>query len=271
MRARRLFQLFVCGAYVISMAAAEPENSRPAALVQTGPRLSSSLTEAELLRRVQVSNEDLYASLQSFVCQETIERTRENLEATKVRRLDTLTARVSFENGEEQYTAVRQNNSRRAGLSTAGGAWSEGEFGTLLRQTQQLLKTQGVTVQAVKDQEALLRFDVSAEDSPWTLIVGGRSYKLPFRTEVLVETASGHILAVKRSAGQIPSELYITGIEWAVQLTPTNWNGGTWLLPASAEYSVYYANSNRREHNRMSFSGYRRYGSQAALRFDAID
>ena len=275
----RFLRFFVCTTCVMAVSAfpatgfaAEPDNSEPTSVSRAEPGIFRSLTDAALLRRVQAANEDLYASLQYFVCGETVVRTRENLNATKVRKLDTLTARVSFENGEEQYSDVRQNRVSRAGFSAAGGAWSEGEFGTLLRQTQQLLKTQQIAVQAITDQGgtsvALLGFDVAGEDSPWTLVVEGRSYKIPFRTEVLVETGSGHILSVKRSALQIPREVVISEIEWAVQLGATNLNGETWLLPSHAEYSVSYARSNRREHNQMSFGNYRRYGAEAALRFD---
>lgn len=233
------------------------------------------IAASELLRKAQTANEDLYSSLRSFVCDESVWRTRENLQATKIRNLDTLTTRVSFENGQEMYSDVRQNNVRRPGLESAGGAWSVGEFGTLLRQTQQLLRTQRVTFQGSGEEGgtavAYVSFQVSREDSPWSLVVDGRSYKIPFRTQVTLELSTGHILAVKRDATDIPQKLYISEIEWSVEMRPTAMAGGSWLLPADGEYAVSYAESNQRDRNRMAFGNYRRYGSETTLRFDAID
>ena len=246
----------------------------PSPQVQIEPN-ASAIAPAELLRRAQTANEDLYASLRSFVCDEDVRRTRENLKATRIRSLDTLTARVSFENGQEVYSDVYQDKVRRSGLEAAGGAWSVGEFGTLLRQTQQLLRTQQVTVEGSGDENgtpvAYVSFETSREDSLWSLVVEGRSYKIPFRTRVTLEVSTGHILSVKRDATELPPRLFISEIEWSVDMRPTTMAGASWLLPAAGEYAVSYAGSNQRDRNRMAFGNYRRYGSETTLRFDAID
>lgn len=78
---------------------------------------------------------------------------------------------------------------------------------------------------------------------------GTPALSTPFRTEVLVETAESHILAAKRKAVQILPELFISGIERAIELTRTSLTGVSWLLPASRGYSVLFLNSNRRERN----------------------
>ena len=100
----------------------------------------------DILSKARAANENLYSSLQSFVCHERIERFRGPLNAETGRALDTVTANLSFENGVEHYSDVRQNARPRDGISNLTGAWSEGEFGTLLLQTETLLKTQPVFV-----------------------------------------------------------------------------------------------------------------------------
>ena len=268
----RRLGLIVCGAVTMAAGmmhaaelAPEPEPAHPVVV--------RDASQADLLSRVRLANEALYENLQSFVCDETVTRMRESLTGTKFHKLDELTTRVSFENGQEQYTDVRQNGAARSSLSAVGGAWSEGEFGTLLRQTEQLLKTQPVQVEASLDPggRALtsLSFDAGEEESPWTLVVEGRAYKVPFHTEVTIEAATGNIIRVRRTAGHLPSELCISRLEWAVTLAPTTLNGSSWLLPSSGEYAVEYPNSRKVEHSRLSFGNYRRYGSEAALRFDA--
>jgi hypothetical protein len=227
----------------------------------------------DVLSKARIANENLYSSLQSFVCHERIDRFRGPLNAANARALDIVTANLSFENGVEHYSDVRQNARVRDSISNLTGAWSEGEFGTLLLQTETLLKTQPVSFQAFAAlgdvATAVYRFDVPEEISPWDLDVGGRHYRLPFRTDVWIATETGEIVKIARTSLGIAAETRISALEWKVTLEPVELNGKQWLLPKTGEYSVLYDQSNRREWNLMNFSDYRRYGSEVALRFDA--
>jgi hypothetical protein len=229
---------------------------------------------ADLLDRARDANEQLYSDLESFVCNEQIVRYKGTLDASTGRQIDTVTARVSFENGEEHYTVVRQNHRPRAGISGLPGAWSEGEFGTLLRQTQVLLTTQPVTFlrngEVDGSSAALYRFDVSEADSPWDLEVAGQHYRVPFWTEVWVSRDSAQIMKIARTSTTLSSASHISEIHWSVTLAAVEMNGRSWLLPRSGEYSVTYQESGQREWNLMRFSDYHRYGSQAELRFDRV-
>jgi hypothetical protein len=229
-------------------------------------------TDIEILERARAANGDVYASLQSFVCNEEINRFKGNLNGQSAKPLDTVTAKLSFERGVEQYTDVQQNNHPKAGLSSLTGAWSEGEFGTLLLQTQQLLTTQQVVFESyaeVKGQPtAVYHFDVVSEDSPWDLAVSGRHYRLPFRTNVWISVDTGEILKIERATTSIPTETHISGIEWGISLEHVTLSGKTWLLPANGSYAVLYNESRHREWNQISFTGYQRYGAQTALKFE---
>jgi hypothetical protein len=215
----------------------------------------------DVLTKARIANENLYASLQSFVCHERIERFQGRLSGETGRPIDTVTANLSFENGVEHYSDVRQNARPRGSLSNLAGAWSEGEFGTLLLQTE-AFATLGDTATAI------YRFDVPEEISPWDLEVGSRHYRLPFRTDVWISTRTGEIVKIARRSLAIAPETRISALEWKVTLEPVDLNGKQWLLPKTGEYSVVYDQSNRREWNLLSFSDYRRYGSEVSLRFN---
>ncbi len=226
-----------------------------------------------MLSDIAAANDGLYSSLQSFVCRERIERFAERKRGDQAKHLDTLEAQVSFENGQEHYSDVEREGQHLANLSNVAGAWSEGEFGTLLRQTENLLRSENVHFDGDSRLSEMpvsqLHFEVSQQDSPWDLTVAGRHYRVAFRTEAWLDKSSGEIVKVVRSSTGTIGDTRIAALEWSVTLGPVDLNGRRWLLPKQGTYSVEYANSGRREWNQLSFSNYHRYGSEVALHFDA--
>jgi hypothetical protein len=228
--------------------------------------------DAAILKRARAANDDVYSSLQSFVCSEEIHRFKGNLNGRSVKALDQVTAKLSFERGIEQYSDILQNKRPRAAMSSLPGAWSEGEFGTLLLQTQQLLGTQKVdfdSYSSVKGEAAAIyHFDVSAGESPWDLEVAGRHFRVAFRTNVWISASTGEILRIERVTLCLEQATGISEIQWGITLEHFAMNGKTWLLPATGSYAVIYQESHHREWNEISFAGYQRYSSEASLRFE---
>jgi hypothetical protein len=156
-------------------------------------------------------------------------------------------------------------------MASLSGAWSEGEFGSLVRQTNQLLGAEVVSYLVTNTpdgiQVARYAFDVEENESPWQLIVASGEYRLPFETEIWVSSATGQIVRISRRSLSLPAATGITEIVWSVMLQPTRLQGSDWILPSGAEYYVSYAQKSRREWNRITFDHYRRYGAEVALRF----
>ena len=217
-------------------------------------------------------NVDLYASLESFVCQEQMDRYRGSLSSQTGRRLDVINAKVSLENGSEHYSDLRQKNRSLHDLADLDGAWSEGEFGTLLKQTEQLLRTQHAVFEGedtIAGSSALIfRLEVPADSSPWDLTVGGQHYKIPFVTRLWIAADSKKILKIVRASTDVPEALRISEIDWAVTLAPVELSGKKWLLPSTGEYQVNYRDTDRREWNEMKFFDYHHYSVEATLRFN---
>lgn len=267
-----IFGVSLCAANCFANAA--PTNTDiPAVSAASVPAATRAASQevSELLARVQAANEALYSSLQSFVCDEQIERFKGSLDGLNPQHLDTVTTKVSFENGTEHYSEILQDSQRLASLSSISGAWSEGEFGTLLQQTQILLATQRVIFRKYTDFDqtpvAIFGIEIPEQTSPWDLEVERHHYRVPFHTEVWVSRATGQIMKIERVSSAIPPQVLISEIHWSVTLQPVQLDQKSWLLPVSGTYAVLYRLSGRREWNDLSFSEYRRYGSEVALRF----
>ncbi|HZS54584.1 MAG TPA: hypothetical protein VFA65_09290 [Bryobacteraceae bacterium] len=253
----------------VTTAAPDPNSGR-----ESMPVLGSAemiQRSSKILGMARETNEDVYNSLLSFVCSEQIERFKGPLSTETAKQIDSVTATVSFENGTEHYSDIRQNTKARPSMASLSGAWSEGEFGTLLRQTQLLLSTQMPSFDTFATLDgapaAIYQMDVSEDESPWDLEVRNQHYRLPFRTKIWVSEASGEILKIERISTHIPFRVGISEIRWNVVLKDVDLNGKTWLLPSIGEYAVLYQESSHREWNVMHFSDYHRYGSEVAIKF----
>ena len=267
---------FVIGRGGSSSSGSPPNNSTADVNVPIAPPLgggtsSAPLNAPDLMARVQIENELRYTDLQSFVCSEHMDRYRAHFNGDNSHQIDSVNAQVSFENGIESYSGIQQNSRERASMADIPGAWSQGEFGTLLRQTRTLLSTQPVSARALSDQQAgaavLYSLNVPGAESPWDLIVAGKKYRVPFRTDVLVSQATGRILRIKRISTAMPSEFGISEIQWGVSLKPVEMDGKEWLLPDSGEYSILYQKTNRREWNVITFGGYHHYVASSVMHF----
>ena len=248
---------------------ATPMTSAPAAATLDASEAAER--SKNVLEKAREINEEIYSNLQSFVCNEEIARYKGRLESESGKQIDTVTATVSFENGEERYSDIRQNAHVRPSLSSLAGAWSEGEFGTLLRQTQILLSTKTPNFQMFSDVDGIpalvYAVYVPTEESPWDLEVKSQHYRVPFRTNVWVSEENGDILKIERISTSVPLQAGIAEIRWNVALKEVDLNGRAWLLPNVGQYTVLYQETSHREWNVMHFSNYHRYGSEATIKF----
>lgn len=277
MRSRTVRRSLVLGAvlcsanyFLVDAFAADVTSALATASVPLTQNAAPPDASPDLLARVRAANQELYSNLQFFVCNERIRRF-ETVTAGAAHHIDTWTARVSFENGTEHYTQIRQDKQPRTTLASIAGAWSEGEFGTLLQQTQILMNTPGVVFKGYTELNgvpvAIYVVEIAAQYSPWDLEVERRHYRIPFRTETWVSRSTGQILKIERVSTELPTLVGIAEMRWSVTLESLALDQKSWLLPKAGSYAVVYKTTGRREWNELTFSEYHRYGSEVALRF----
>ena len=272
MRDRLCLLFAVCALNVSVLASAATVSSADDPLIVPSSLPAPEADAAGLPARVAQVNKALGANLQSFICNEKIERYKGSLSGEKSHQIDTITSKLAFESGEERYTDIFQNKKRLPQISALSGAWSQGEYGTLLQQTRSLFASKPVVFRQktkLNDTAAdIYSFDVDAQETPWDLSVKGKIYKIPFRTYVWVAQDTAEILKIARVSKEIDSETGISKITWFVTLETTDLGGKAYLVPKAGQYAVSYAWANKCEWNTVSFSDYHRFGSESTLRFD---
>lgn len=245
-------------------ARSESPSETPAAITANQP--------ADLVDRVIASASQVYENLTNFVCREDIERYKGSGRNSMGRKLDVITSTVSYDRDAEHYTEIFQNNKPLNRIRGLSGAWSEGEYGTLLGETLKALQSRkmGPAFSTTLDgaPAVVYSFDYSTADSPWEIEVAGRHYFLPFRGQLWASPATGEVLRVDRIATVVPEQTGIAGVNWSVSFGSQSADKRTFWLPTKAVYSVAYLDGGRREWNLIAFSRYRRYGSDVVVRFE---
>ena len=246
------------------------EESLPASALS---QHASPLSGFDLLLRGREASSRIYRQLSSVVCRERIDRFKGSLAGAAGRPVDVITSEVAMEEGAERYSNIRQNDKPRPSMSRIGGAWSEGEYSTLLRQTAETLDSDtaiqmGVVTRFNGRPAILFPFDVSPSDSGWDLLVRSKHYLLGFHGEVWLSQATGEVLRIRRTANQIPPHIGISQVDWSVDFGPSDLAGHTFILPSTAAYSVTYPRDRHREWNVISFSNYHHYGVDVSIHYN---
>jgi len=235
------------------------------------PNSGTMPSPAALLDRVRVSAERVFADLTNFVCGEQIERFRGSAHNPSGHRVDVISSQVSYVSNSEHYSDIFQNKKPLRQIGSLSGAWSEGEYGTILRETIAALRSRAIKFIAFSTLEgktaAVYSFDYTSADSPWDIAVSGSHYPVPFRGQVWASPETGNILRIDRIARNVPVETGISGVNWAVMFGPKQADGKMFWLPSKGVYSVSYVNSDRHEWNEIAFSDYKRYSSDVVVHF----
>ena len=248
-------------------ASAGPIPRAPGPIIQAG---ESNLGDAFLVNARQV-NQALYHSLVSFVCQERIDRYTGPTNANHERHRDTITLTLSVQDGTEQYSNLRRKGRLLGDFFKLGGAWSQGEFISMLRYTEEALASQGLTLKGeeeIQGKTTLVYDFLPAAESKHFLRVDGQQYIVPFVTRVWIDEDSSQILRIAETSTELPTGLGIAQVRWKVSLNQVSVDGTQWLLPSTAEYSVDYFDSKVNRCNIITFSDYHRYTAKTSIRFE---
>jgi hypothetical protein len=226
----------------------------------------------DLLAKAREAAAHMFNEVANVICREDVKRFKSG-HAGKDHQLDVIQTQVTVENGAEHYSAVLQNNRKRNQMSEIGGAWSEGEYATFLRDARRVLSSDHFNHTAYLADlngtpAAVFPFEMSGSDTTWDFQVCSHHYALPFQGELWVSSETGEVLRISRIARQMDPATGIAEVDWMVDFAPVSIDGRMLSLPATAVYSVTYSNDQSRQWNAMSFSAYQHFGSDVVIHYN---
>jgi len=212
-------------------------------------------------------------NLPNFVCQEVTTRYGSDTRPPNWQPLDVLTADVVYESGKESYRNLTSNGKPLKKSPEESGAWSTGEFGTILAEIfapftkAQFRFSQDDTV--AHRPSSIYDFSVERLRSAWKVEVPDQYVMPPYKGSVWLDKESGHTLRIEMQAKEIPAEFPRVAVETAVDYdyislgTPEKF-----LLPVRAEVLSCSRGSNDCDRNVIEFRNYHKFSGESIIKFD---
>jgi hypothetical protein len=184
-------------------------------------------------------------------------------------KVDEFDASVEIADGVDSFASLRRNSRPYSTAAQIPGAWSVGEFSTMLRISREVLSSGSVRlVPAFGSEPASLvaEFRYPASSARWFVAVGKLRYWLDFQGEIRMSAETGDVLRVSWTSAPLAREAGIERIERTVRFAPAEVGGEIRVLPESAEYRVVHS-GDRQEWNTARFTAPARYGSVVSLTY----
>jgi hypothetical protein len=184
---------------------------------------------------------------------------------------DVVSAEVVYENGKERYEKVAINGKPTKNPEESG-AWSTGEFGTILEDlfspaTAAKFKfARSSTVQ--RREAALYDFTVERPHSHWTVRVPGQYTRPAYKGSVWIDKETARVLRIEMQAVEIPKEFPEDTVEAAVDYDFVSLGTQKFLLPVRGEVLSCERGSSICERNVIEFRNYRKFAGESTITFE---
>jgi hypothetical protein len=239
--------------------ASQPDDSEP----------THSQAPVSLIERARAVAFQFSQKLPNFVCQEFMSRFAQRGREEK-RPLDTVSAEIVYEDGQETYRNVKiDNRPTNKALTEIDGSWSTGEFATMLvdlfhPETHAEFRSGGAsTISGVSAQ--VYDFQVQSENSHWMLHAGPRSVAAGYVGSVWVDPHTARVLRIEMQARNLPSDFQVDTVETALDYSDVRLGDVSYLLPVHAEALGCERGTSYCNHNIIDFRNYHEFKSATKI------
>jgi hypothetical protein len=192
---------------------------------------------------------------------------------TSWRAIDTVTADVVSEQGRESYKNVLVNGKAPREAVEKTGAWSTGEYASLLQdilspETDADFHGQRSTTIAAR---AAYRYDLSVQkaNSHWHVTAASETYVPEYTGAIWIDKQNYRVLRIELAAQKLPKTFLLDTVESAVDYDYVQIGDGKFLLPAHSEALSCDRGTSYCTRNVIDFRNYRKFSAETSITFDA--
>jgi hypothetical protein len=239
---------------------AVPVTSRkPAAVV-----IPSSNEPDPFIDRAREEIGNYLATLPNYTVKQLTTRYTSTSAKTDWRALDHVSADLACENGKERYLNLSKK-------PVESGAWSTGEFATLLRDLFSLgtaaeFRFRGSSWMNKRDAR-LYDFKVPQERSHWHAVTPGQTHFPAYKGSVWIDKQTARPLRIEMQARDIPAQFPLDVIETAADYDFVTIGDSPFLLPVKADTLMCNRGTSECSLNKIEFRNYRKFGAKSEITF----
>ena len=258
-------------------ASAPPAAARPAAPEPAAPATETVPAYAAagdpVIEKARAAAGAFTQGLPNYVCQELMARFVNTSHTVNWQPLDVISTEVVYENGRERYRNVAINGKpTKKGIEDLPGAWSTGEFGTVLVDVFSPATAADFRFRAESKaggQTALVYdFDVEQENSHWRVQVPSQTVIPAYKGAVWIDKNTHSVLRIEMQARNMPRDFPLDKVESAVDYQYVTLGGvARFLLPVHAEALSCQRGTSICSRNTIDFRNYHKYTSDSEIIF----
>ncbi len=229
--------------------------------------------QKKILREAHIYATDYSRNLPNFICTEVVRRysqvTGKNTGHTDIVKLN-----LSFFDQKERYRVISVNN-RPANLSLEelGGATTQGEFGTQLKAIfapESRAQFTWVRWARLRGRRThVFSYRISRENSQWTVVGENQKAVVGYTGQIHVDADTGMVLRFTCEATEFPKGFPIDWAKASLDYGFVKLKNREFLLPLRFETRL--SGSRIESKNEAAFQQYRKFGSEATIRFDEAE
>jgi hypothetical protein len=229
--------------------------------------------EDPVIAKAREANAQYSLTLPNFLVRQAITRYEADNPKQGWQARDTVTADLTYEDGNEEYKNVKVGNRPVKSIEDTGGSWSTGQFATIL---EEILDPGTATTFRKSGQDTIqgrradiFKFEVKRENARWRIMVPSQLYYPAYRGSLWIDKETARVLRVEMESKNIPPLFPLAKVETAIDYDFVRL-GGTqaFLLPTVAEVLSCEQGSSRCTRNRIEYRNYRKFGAQSDISFD---
>ena len=256
---------------VTRVAAVEPPEAAPARAER--PSIPVVNPKQEIVEKARAAAASFLQSLPNYVCHQVTTRYANTTRATDWQPIDLITTDLVYEDGKESYRNLQINGKTSKKPPEESGAWSTGEFGTVLEDL--FSPATEADFRFIKDSSlsglssAVFDFSVERSNSHWRISVPGQFVQPAYKGTIWVDKKTFRVLRIEMQARQMPQDFPEDTVESAVDYQYlTLGTAEQFLLPVHAEVLSCIRGSNQCQRNVIEFRNYHKFSGESTIKFN---
>ncbi len=187
--------------------------------------------------------------------------------------LDVVGMEVLYQDGKEDYRKITLNGRPvNKKMEELGGAWSTGEFGTVLID---LFAPQTAAEFHYKSDSRMAgiltkeySFNVTHANSHWTIHMGSQKYDPAYKGSVWIDPKTARVMRIEMQAYGFPSDFESDDVESATDYEYIRLGDAKqYLLPVHAETLSCQRGAPYCSRNAIDFRNYKKYTGESTITF----